>query len=149
MELEHGRVIEASDGFILVEVETCPSCEGCAAGSSCALAGGATLRRIRMENTLGARVGDIAGFVISGRSVIAGSLLFYLLPVVMLGAGVFAGDAVRGRTGLDRDLSSILGGLAGLIMSFPVIAAASRAINKKKGFSPRLVELAGRGSELI
>jgi sigma-E factor negative regulatory protein RseC len=147
--MEYGRVIEASGGTILVEVESCPSCEGCAAGSSCALAGSTTIRRIRMENTLDARVGDVAGFVISGRSVVAGSLLFYLLPVVMLIAGVLVGDAARGRTGLGRDLSSILGGLAGLIMSFPIIAAVSRVIKKKKGFSPRLVEVAGMKRELI
>lgn len=147
--MEHGTVVEITGGTILVEVEACPSCEGCAAGSSCALAGSAATRRIRMENTLNARVGDVVGFIITAQSVVAGSLLFYLLPVVMLIAGVLLGDAARGRTGLDRDLSSILGGLAGLIMSFPIIAAVSRAINRKKGFMPRLVEVAGRDSELI
>lgn len=147
--MEHGTVIEKTGGTILVEVEACPSCEGCAAGSSCALAVGANVRRIRMENTRDARVGDTVSFVITGKSVVAGSLLFYLLPVAMLVAGVLAGDAVRSATGLDRDLSSILGGVAGLIMSFPVIALISRAINRKKGFSPRLVEVTGRGRELI
>jgi len=102
-----------------------------------------------MENTHDARVGDTVSFVITGKSVVAGSLLFYLLPVAMLVAGVLAGDAVRSGTGLDRDVSSILGGAAGLIMSFPVIALISRAINRRKGFSPRLVEVTGRGRELI
>lgn len=147
--MEHGTVIDVINGTILVETESCPSCEGCAAGSSCALAGNASTRRIRMENTLGARVGDLVGFVISGKSVVAGSLLFYLLPVVMLVAGVLIGDSLRDRPGLDSDIPSILGGLVGLIMSFPAIYVVSGAIKRKKGFSPRLVEVAGRGSELI
>jgi sigma-E factor negative regulatory protein RseC len=142
--MEYGRVVESSGGTILVETDAGPSCASCAAASSCALAAGPSKRCIRMENTLGARVGDRVGFVITGGAVVAGSLLFYLLPAALLVAGAVAGAALFRQTGLDRELSSLLGGLAGLIMSFPIVAAASALAKRKRGFSPRLAEVVGR-----
>ena len=147
--VERGIVVEVDGGAILVETAAGPSCEGCAAGHSCALIGSTARRRIRMENTLGARVGDGVAFIVEGRAVVAGSLLFYLLPAVMLVAGVLLGGGFGGRAGADRELASVLGGLAGLIMSFPAVAALSAALKKRRGFSPRLVEVAGRNHELI
>lgn len=142
--MEYGKVIEISDGSIVVETDAGASCEGCAAASSCALAAGTSKRCIRMDNTLGARVGDEVGFVITGKAVVAGSLLFYLLPAALLVAGALAGAALFTRTGIDRELASLLGGLAGLIMSFLVIAAVSALMKKNRGFSPRLVEVTDR-----
>jgi sigma-E factor negative regulatory protein RseC len=142
--VEYGRVIEVTGNTIAVETIAGASCEGCAAVSSCALASGTSKRCIRMENTLGARVGDEVGFVITEKAVVAGSLLFYLLPAALLVAGALAGAALFQRTGLDRELSSLLGGLAGLIMSFLIIAAISALVKKNRGFSPRLVEVTGR-----
>jgi positive regulator of sigma E activity len=144
MAMEYGRVVESTGGTILVEADAGPSCEACGAASSCALAAGASKRCIRMENTLGARVGDRVGFVITAGAVVGGSLLFYLLPAALIVAGAVAGAALSGQAGLDRELSSLLGGLAGLIMSFLIIAAVYPLTKRKRGFFPRLAEVAGR-----
>jgi len=142
--MEYGNVIESSGDTILVETDAGPSCEACAAAPSCALAAGTSKRCIRMENTLGARAGDRVGFVITGGAIVAGSLLFYFLPAVLLVAGAVAGAVLFRLTGLDRELSSLAGGLAGLIMSFLIIAAVTALTKKKRGFSPLLAEVAGR-----
>lgn len=139
--MEEGRVIKADTGKILVEVEAGDSCEGCAMGHSCVLMEGARRRRIWMENTLGARVGDRIRFDIHPGAVMLGSALHYALPVALLLGGIVAGALLGPRAGLESEIASIAGGVVGIAFSALLIAVLSALARKKSVLVPRLLDI--------
>lgn len=137
--MEEATVITLERGRILVEMEAGASCEGCAMGHSCVLVAGATRRRIWMENTLGARVGDRVRFDIHPGAVMLGSALHYALPVVFLLGGIVAGALLGPVAGLDAEIASLAGGSVGIAFSALLIALFSALARKKAILVPRLI----------
>jgi sigma-E factor negative regulatory protein RseC len=142
--MENGIVVEIQNNRILVEAEPNSCCDGCSAGSSCALGAGGRKRRIWMDNTLGALAGDEVVFIIEEKAVMAGALLMYLLPVVSLLAGIVYGSVGPEWPSIGRELLSILWGCAGLVFSFAVMGFVASLLKKKKLFLPRLVDITRR-----
>lgn len=142
--MEQGVVIDIDRGRVLVEAGPNASCCDCAAAGSCMIAASGGKRRIWMENSRGARLGDEVSFFIEERAVIAGSVIYYAIPVVMLVTGIVAGLSLAGRFGADPEFASIAGGVVGLIMSYGITAVISSSIKKRDLFVPRLVEVIAR-----
>ncbi|TFH43841.1 MAG: hypothetical protein E4G96_00095 [Chrysiogenales bacterium] len=138
--MEQGVVASVENGKIMVEAEPNSCCEGCAIGHSCVIGAGAK-RRLWMGNSLGAGVGDEVLFSIHPRAVILGSTLHYALPVAFLLAGIVSGALIGGRTGRELELSSLIGGAAGIALSVLIIGAVSVLMKKRSLFVPRLEEI--------
>jgi positive regulator of sigma E activity len=142
--MEKGIVLEIENNRILVEAEPASCCEGCSAVHSCAMGAGGMKRRIWMDNTRGARAGDEVAFVIEERAVLLGAALMYLFPVASLLAGIVFGASGHAWPEIGRELSSILWGCAGLVLSFGVMGPIAALLKRKKLFLPRLVDITGR-----
>jgi positive regulator of sigma E activity len=142
--MENGIVVEIQNNRILVEAEPDSCCDGCSAGSSCALGAGGRKRRIWMDNTLGALAGDEVVFIIEEKAVWAGALLMYLLPAASLLTGIVYGSAGPEWPDIGRELLSLLWGSAALVFSFAVMGLAASLLKRKKLFLPRLVDITGR-----
>jgi sigma-E factor negative regulatory protein RseC len=142
--MEKGIVVKIDGGRILVEAARNASCKSCSAAGSCSGTLSNGRRRIWMENNCGAGMGDEVAFFFREKAMIAGSLVLYAVPAVMLIAGIVLGASLSGWSGTDRELSSIAGGSVGLIMSYVITRIASSASKKRELFMPLPAEVTER-----
>lgn len=105
-------VVAAAGGEIWVEVpERAPSCGNCKTVDGCRtglLGLGTGPLRYRLENRIGARVGDHVQLTVADGTVWRAALLSYVLPLVLAIGGAAIGQFAAG------DAGAALGTLAGL-----------------------------------
>lgn len=105
-------VVEVSGGEVLVEVAgRAPACGNCKTPEACqdSLIGLRTgPRRYRMDNLIGARVGDRVQMTVADGTVWRASLASYVLPILLAIGGAAIGQSWAGDTG------ALVGTLAGL-----------------------------------
>lgn len=140
-ENETGIVRELSNNRILVECDAVSMCSSCSEKSGCTMSSEGKTRHIWMNNTLGAKTGDVVMFKIEKKGVVFASLVLYLLPVIFLFSGMWAGYKIHSYVKIDTDLCSIIGGMAGLILSYVFIKVFSVITSKKDIFHPVLVKI--------
>ena len=143
MHKEEGIVTEIKGQQILVESIPSDMCNTCAIQGSCLSGIEERKRKIWIVNSKNARPGDTVEFGIEEGTVIASSLVLYLIPVVMLLGGALVGYQTD-YFGIDADLKSALGGFIGLIISFGIIKVISSFAVRKKGFNPVLLRIVKR-----
>ncbi len=146
--MEQGTVIDIRGNKILVETGTASWCGGCAISHSCAIGADGVSRRLWMDNDGGALVGDEVTFEIAEKEVVAGAAVVYLLPVLMLIAGIILGASGRDRFGLEGDLPLLAGGAAGLVLAALFVWALSAIMKKKHVAVPRLIDITRRGGTI-
>lgn len=134
-------MIEKRGNAILVETAASAGCGECAVGHTCAIGGSSAKRRLWIDCDRDVRTGDEVTFYIAGSAVVLGAVVLYLTPVVMLLAGIIIGSSAAAAIGLERDLSSIAGGAAGLAASVLIVHAASRAMKRTRVAVPRLIDI--------
>lgn len=105
-------VVEASAREVWVEVPgRAPACGSCTNAAACQdglLGLGAAPRRYRLENRIGAQVGQRVRLTVAGGTLWRASLASYLLPVVLAIVGAGVGQSSAG------DVWAAIGALAGL-----------------------------------
>lgn len=105
-------VVAVAGGEVWVEVpERAPSCGNCKTVDACQtglLGLGTGPRRYRLENRIGARVGDQVQLTVADGTVWRASLQSYVLPVLLAIGGAAIGQFATGDPG------AVLGMLAGL-----------------------------------
>ena len=105
-------VVAAEGGEVLVEVpERAPTCGSCKTVDACQtglLGLGTGPRRYRLENRIGARVGDHVQLTVADGTVWRASLVSYVLPLLLAIGGAAIGQYAAG------DVGAVTGMLAGL-----------------------------------
>lgn len=107
-------VVAVAGAEVWVEVpQRAPSCGNCKTADSCqggllGSAGGP--RRYRLENRIGARVGDRVQLTVADGTVWRASLASYVLPLLLAIGGAACGQFGAGDVGA---LAGMLGGLGG------------------------------------
>lgn len=143
---EYGVVIDVNDGRALIEVTPA---EGCGKSCSCsAVAGNARLRRVELEAPEDARPGSIVTLEVDARHLLATSAVVFLLPLVLLVAGVVGGNPLLGALGVrvDADLGMILSGAVGFLVGLVIGIMISRRGARRGWLMPRIVEVANPAS---
>ena len=122
------------------------ACGGCADTRSCksCLSGGDKVIAV-VRNELQADTGDIVVVEHTKGALWQSAALFYLLPVLGLMAGAFAGLAVAGGWGLDESDGAVLFGLTGLAAGLLAVFFTSRSAYAKDRLVPRIIRIAERG----
>jgi sigma-E factor negative regulatory protein RseC len=96
-------VVEACGSEVWVEVPgRAPSCGSCTNTDACQdslLGQAAGPRRYRLENSIGARVGDQVQLTVAEGTLWRAALLSYLLPVLLAIGGAAAGQSMAGDGG--------------------------------------------------
>jgi positive regulator of sigma E activity len=141
MDVECGIVVEIRGKVALVEASAGGGCASCSARGSCSLMGNESKRRLMIENSAGARVGDTVEFAIAPRAVVHMGLLLYAFPVAALIAGIVAGMAASTHLGLEADLTAALFGAGAFALSFGIVKALSAVLAGKKSFQPVMIRV--------
>jgi sigma-E factor negative regulatory protein RseC len=113
------RVVAVSGGEVWVEVAgRAPTCGNCKTADACqtGLLGLSTgPRRYRLENRIGAQVGDRVQLTVAEGTLWRASLWSYGVPLLLAIAGAIIGQFVSG------DAAAVAGTLAGLVCGMVVL----------------------------
>lgn len=145
MEGEEGVVVEIAGDHIIVECDPHDMCVSCSAKKGCMMADSGKVRRISMNNWINASVGDTVLFTVDSSGIVAASLVIYIVPVVSLFAGLFAGYRFHEYLMLDKDGASAILGVLLFFLSFFLIKFFSGFTQNKAIFQPKAVKIIKRG----
>jgi len=145
MEGEQGIVVEITGDQIIVECDPHDMCISCSAKKGCMTAESGKVRRVSMDNRINAAVGDIVLFTIDSSGIVAASLVIYIVPVILLFAGLFAGSRFHEYLMLDKDGASAIMGVLLFFLSFFLIKFFSVFTQNKAIFQPKAVKIIKRG----
>ena len=81
-------------------------------------------RRFRVLNEADAKVGTMVQITLPEGMLLRSALLMYMLPLLMLFGGAVAGAYLQ-NDGINSDLYSAIGGLAGLSLGFLLVKSVS------------------------
>ena len=135
---EAAVVVEAGDGYAWVETWRRSACGACSASDGCGTAMLAQVwgdRRVRVRalSTLPLQPGDAVIVGLAEGALLRGSLLVYLLPLVLLVAGALLGQAAFAGAGEEP---VILSGAVGLGLGFLAARVVSRRLRSDTRFQP-------------
>ncbi|MDD5241787.1 MAG: SoxR reducing system RseC family protein [Sulfuricella sp.] len=132
-------VVRLEDAVAYVQAERKSSCSGCSE-SSCGTSLLASLfgqkaPLYRARNEAGAKVGDRVVIGMNESGLLKGTLLLYMLPLLLLFAGAVAGSMLAATTEV-RDGYSAVGAAIGLMAGFIGLKLFSARLGLGKQFQP-------------
>ena len=127
-----GTVTRIAAGQAAVRFQRGSMCAHCGA----CLAVGEKELEMLVPNTLAALVGDRVSVTMEARRVVQASLLAYMIPLVLLLAGVWAGSLVS-------DVMALALGVAGCGISFFILRWTERKRKRTNAFQPRMTAIIG------
>jgi sigma-E factor negative regulatory protein RseC len=139
-ENETGLVKKIVNNKILVECEAVNMCNNCMENERCSISGDSKKRELWIDNAAGVAVGDRILFNIKESGLIYASVLLYVIPIVFLFLGMIIGYKLHSFLNIDAELSSIIFGFSGLIVSFLFIKIYSVFILHKERFKPIFIK---------
>ncbi len=138
MLLEKGVVEKASPQTAVVLVERSSACDHCKSQGACEVLSGRTMR-IEVANELGAKEGDRVEISIPAASVLKLSFLVYLVPIVALVAGAYAGNLWAEGKEADPTLYAVTIGVLAMFGSFLLIKNFDQAASQQSSeYRPRM-----------
>lgn len=113
------------------------SCKSCLSGSNKVVA--------MVQNDARARTGDVVEIHHKTQALMGSAGLFYVLPVLGLVTGAFAGGAAAVGWGLDESVGAVLVGAAGLVISLLAVIGFTRTEFARRLLVPRIVRVVESG----
>ena len=124
--------INEKNGTAKVVFDRKSACENC---KMCLTAGGEKMKvYVEVKNTLGAKVGDQVGVTMNDAFVLKAAFIIYLIPVILVGAGL----AIFRKF---SDLILLVVVAVGLLLGAAVGIVVDRIIRKKGRFAPTMSAL--------
>lgn len=146
-----GIVIKTEpNDFAQVLLDRKSACGGCeSSGSEChSCLASANKLQSRVVNKIGANVGDVVKIHLSFGSLSTGAATLYLLPVIGMLCGAFAGPWLVNLLNIAEGSGSILGASGGLIFGFIVVIFIDRSPGMRKKITPTVTEIVTPGMAL-
>ncbi len=143
---EEARVVSVEQGAAWVETQRKTACQACSVKNGCgtsvlAKLWPAHINQVRVLDKVGVRHGDRVLIAISDRALVKGSLLVYLLPLLLMFAGAFVGLAwANSFTIADSDIMVSAMALLGLGAGFVWLRRWSRLRGAGEEFQPVIVK---------
>lgn len=129
--LQTGIVKKVSGSAAEIEITRSSACgENCA---SCGLCPGRTAS-VEASNIIGAKIGDMVVIDMADKKVLGAAFLVYIVPVIILIMGYFAGETIFGS-----ETSGIITGF--LLMAITFAAMIFTDKKRKSKYTPRIVEI--------
>ena len=139
-----GIVIKTEkNDFAQVLLDRKSACGGCqSTGSGChSCLASANKIQSRVINTVGANVGDVVKIQLSFESLSTGAAILYLLPIMAMLCGAFAGSWLTELLNISEMLGSILGALCGLVFGFIIVTLIDRRPDMRRKITPVITDI--------
>lgn len=139
--LQTGIVKKISKNAAEIEITRSSACgDSCA---SCGLCPGRTAS-VEASNGVGAKIGDTVIIDMADKNVIGAAFLVYIVPVIILIIGYFAGEAI-----FNSETSGIITGFLLMALTFTAIIFTDK--KRKSKYTPRIVKIAceGKGNDTV
>jgi len=136
---ETAHIVSVEEGHAWVETErrsSCGSCsaKGCGTGALSKILGRRT-QRLRVKNPIDAQVGDTVILGIEEGVLIRGSLMVYILPLLLMLGGGLLGEALAPQWESDPEGLSLLFGIIGLVGGFLILRRYNRRVANDPHYS--------------
>lgn len=146
---ETGKVVAQKGDQVWVQVVRESACQSCSARSACGqrvLAGisGGRASQVMVDNDLGVVTGDEVVLGVGEQALLTASVLVYLLPLLLMGAGAVMADLWLP----SGDLWPVLGGALGLVAGFGGGAWFQHRHRRDARFQPKLLRRAPTGERI-
>lgn len=146
---ERAQVVSIEGDQVLLQTQRQSSCGSCSVKSGCGtsvLAGivGQKVTQLKLPNTIGAKPGDEVMLGMAENALVAGSLLVYVLPLVMLLLGALAGEGLAASLGMDAELMPIVGGAAGFILAVLLVRRLLQKTSVGLQMQPVMLRIVGK-----
>jgi len=136
---ESAIVIDVKDQQVLLQTQRKNACQSCSVKSGC---GTSTLSKVVgkrssqfvVENTLQLKIGDQVIVAIEENALVQGSLLIYLLPLLMM-----LGSGMLFEMMFNLEWLTILAAVSGLLFSMYVVRFILKQSYLKEAIQPHLV----------
>lgn len=131
---EQGRVIGIEGKNALISFarnEACAGCQACRMGAEQDM-------QVSIQNTLGARVGDVVEVELEAKRLLSAGAWAYLFPLVMLFIGLAAGYLVAPALGLEREITAAITALATTALAYVALRLMDARFAAKTGYSPAM-----------
>ena len=131
-----GTVIEVCGTEAIVETERVSACDGChkkAEGQSCSVCSLMTSgkgMRARVQNPVGAQIGDLVSVESESTRILGYAALVFLLPILTAAGGWFLAGAFTAEI-----LWKGLGAVLGAVLTFVGLRLFSKRLQKNAGVS--------------
>ena len=126
-----GTVVAIQGDTAVVRFQRGSMCAHCGA----CLAIGEKEMETRVGNARGVKVGDRVAVTLSRKSLLTASALAYILPLVGLLIGLFAGYAIGG------ELGAILLGIALCCLTYVLLHALNKRFTESRSFEPHMTKI--------
>lgn len=144
MVTEQGVIEDVSGRKTLVRIEKSSACATCESRGDCSVDSGKSMV-VEVANDLGGGEGDHVELSVPSGAFLKLSLLVYILPVVALIAGAFAGGALAGVLHMPLSLASVIGGFLVMGITFYALKRFDRSLRARSEFRPRMTRILHRG----
>lgn len=142
---EQGVIEKIHDNKAVIRIQKGSACAHCESRGACLVTSNKEAL-LEVKNDLQAHVGDQVELSVPERALVKLSLLVYLLPIIALVIGAFAGGAWAESIRIDPTLASILGGAFAMGVVFYVLKWFNRLAEIKRGYHPRMTRILFKAS---
>lgn len=140
---EIGRIMELNGKEALVKIERHSACSKCT--HKCNLASSTHESdeiKVKVNNPIGASKGQLVKLEMREEPLVLASLIVYLIPLLGLITGYFAGIWLAPTLGYRAGEGiGIIGSLVFLAISFIMVRIIDNLLGKKKNFHPWIKEI--------
>lgn len=132
-----GIIIRNNSNKSIVKIDRTGECgDKC---ESCSASCNVPQIEVEVENTLGASIGDYVNIVTEQKTLISSSFILYTIPLLSFILGIFAGLRISEYFNiLDSELMAIASGFLALIITYVIIAFASKNMKELIRMESRL-----------
>lgn len=136
---ETATIVDIKDSKLLLETQRQSACQSCSVKSGC---GTSTIAKVVgnrssqfvVDKTMDVQIGDQVIVAIEENALVQGSLLIYLLPIIiMLGFGLLA------ELIFSTELLTIFSAILGLLVSIVAVRVILSRSGLQRSIQPRLI----------
>jgi sigma-E factor negative regulatory protein RseC len=138
-----GIVIKTEPGnYAQVVADRKSSCGGCQSNPDGCLSCLTSAKiESRVANPVNAHAGDLVKIRLSSTNLLTGAAILYLLPIIGMLLGAFAGVLVSTAFGLTQIIGSIGGAITGLIVGYAAVITLDRNPSIRRRMMPTITNI--------
>ncbi len=139
-----GIIVETIGDQAVIETSRRGICAECHHQSSCSLDGALgkdVPEKVRANNPIGAKIGDVVEFDLKGHTELKLSLLIWAVPLAGLIIGAIIGASLHQSLSFSADAAAFIVGLAGLVLFFVPVMLYDRYFAKEDRLTPDILRI--------